>query len=129
MILKVKMKMANGFPDWVAPLIGILLIITTSLAVYPGSIVPLSVYEPLLLLILAFFGIQMYVQLRLAGKGIKDLLPGIVSDKVIIGIIALIMITWLFISAAMPENNYYTFVTLIIGNIVMSYIAVSAAKS
>jgi hypothetical protein len=118
----------NGKRDMqsdVTAVIGLLLIPALSIAVYPGLLLDYEIYKNVLLLTLAFFGIQgLYLLIKL-GKtlAIRDLLPGLVSDQMLIGIDAIAFITWLFINDSMPIQDYQAIMMMILAAIVFNYVA------
>ena len=83
-----------------------------TVAAYPGELFGLDVYTPLLLLVLGFFGIQGIMMMR--GLRVMELLPGILSNKEIIGITGIVSITWLYMNAVMAYDQYMALLMMIL---------------
>jgi hypothetical protein len=87
--------------------------------VFPGKILPLEVYTPLLLLILAYWGIQSLLKLRilLRGPRASELFPGFITNKQIVGLDAIVCIAWLVIENVMPYEDAWTLILMILAAI------------
>ena len=104
----------------IAALAAVLFLLALTIAVYPGQLFGLAVYTPLFLLVLGFFGIQGLAKLKKVT--IKDLLPGILTNMEIIGIAGIVSISWLYMMAIMPMEQYWTLLRMIFAALGISFV-------
>ena len=104
----------------VQTIIAVLFLAGLTVAVYPAAFFGLDTYLPLFLGVLGFFGIQAIVQLR--GLKIRELLPGLLSNKEIVGVTGIVSITWLFMNAVMSYDQYMALLLMILSSLGIMYV-------
>ena len=101
-------------------IIAVLVIVAITIGVNPGALFGLDVFLPIFLLLLAFFGIQTLMRMR--DVSARDLLPGILTNKEIIGITGIVSISWLYMMASMPYDQYMALLTMILSALGIMYL-------
>jgi hypothetical protein len=105
----------------VQTIIAVLLIAAITAATFPAALMGLVEYTGILLMTLAFFGIQAFAKLKRV-TSIRELLPGILTNMEIVGITGIVSISWLFGMAVMPYDQYMAILMMILSALGITYL-------
>ncbi len=104
----------NGTMSDIQTILCLMLVPALTIIVFPFQILPLDIYTQVLLLVLAVYGIQTILKMKNLQYKKLDLLPGIISDRMMVGIDAIASISWLFVNNIMPQDQWLALVTMIL---------------
>jgi len=88
-------------------------------AVFPAGFLTASAYIDIVYVVLAYYGIQAVYQYFKCRFYLKqfDLFPGLISDKFIIGFVAIFALGWLAANFIIDLNWYISFVLWVLGSL------------
>ena len=100
-------------------IIAMAFLIIGTFAVFPGNFITASMYIDIVYVVLAYYGIQAVYQYLKARFYLKnfDLFPGLISDKFIIGFVAVFTVGWLAVNLIVGMNWYIEFVMWVLGSL------------